>query len=182
MPAGAALMCGRPDASATMCDVDAVQVEETRLPGIGLRHDFVTASGRRIGVVSHRTGRRDFLVYDEADPDASREVVQLTGEEADALAEFLGAPRVIERLGVLNEQVEGLVTEQLPIQPESRYAGRTLGETETRTRTGASIVAVLREGAPIVSPGPDFRFAAGDTLLVVGTAEGVAGVTEILRE
>lgn len=165
-----------------MCGVDTVQVEETRLPGIGLRHDFVTASGRRVGVVSHRTGRRDFVVYDEADPDASREVVQLTGEEADALAEFLGVPRVIERLRALNEQVEGLITEQLPIEPESRYAGRTLGDTAARTRTGASIVAVLRGGAPIVSPGPDFRFAAGDTLLVVGTAEGVAGVTEILGE
>lgn len=162
--------------------MDAVQVEETRLPGIGLRHDFVTASGRRIGVVSHRTGRRDFLVYDENDPDACREVVKLTGEEAEALAEFLGAPRVVERLGVLNEQVAGLVTEQLRVDTGSRYDGRTLGETETRTRTGASIVAVLREGGAVVSPRPDFRFVAGDTLIVVGTAEGVAQVAEILGE
>lgn len=160
--------------------MDAVQVEETRLPGIGLRHDFVTASGRRVGVVSHRTGRRDLLVYDETDPDACREVVRLSDEEADALAEFLGAARIVERLGALNEQVGGLVTEQLPISAGSPYDGRTLGETEARTRTGASIVAVLREGNPIVSPRPDFRFAAGDTLLVVGTTEGVAGVAEIL--
>lgn len=159
-----------------------MQVEETRLPGIGLRHDFMTASGRRVGVVSHRTGRRDFLVYDLADPDACREDIALTGEEAEALAELLGAARVVERLGALNEQVTGLVTEQLTIQPESRYDGRTLAETEARTRTGASIVAVLREGSPVVSPRPDFRFSAGDTLIVVGTAEGVAGVARILTE
>lgn len=159
-----------------------MQVDETRLPGIGLRHDFVTASGRRVGVVSHRTGRRDFLVYDKEDPDACREVVTLTGEEADALAEFLGASRVVERLDELNAQVEGLVTEQLAIEPGSGYDGRTLGETETRSRTGASIVAVLREGSAHVSPRPDFRFAAGDTLIVVGTTEGVAGVAEILAE
>lgn len=162
--------------------MDAVQVEETRLPGIGLRHDFVTGSGRRVGVVSHRTGQRDLLVYDENDPDSCREVVKLTGEEADALSEFLGAARVVERLGALNEQVAGLVTEQLPVEPGSRYDGRTLGETETRTRTGASIVAVLREGGALVSPRPDFRFAAGDKLIVVGTAEGLAQVADILAE
>lgn len=162
--------------------VEAVNVEETRLPGIGLRHDFVLASGRRVGVVSHRTGRRDFLLYDEVDPDACREVIALTGEEADALAEFLGASRVVERLGELNEQVSGLVTEQLPVRSDSRYDGRTLGETEARSRTGASIVAVLREGNPIVSPRPDFRLAGGDTLIVVGTEEGIAGVAGILGE
>lgn len=162
--------------------MDAVNVDETPLPGIGLRHDFATASGRRVGVVSHRTGRRDLLIYDETDPDACREVIKMTGEEADALAEFLGASRVIERLGALNEQVTGLVTEQLPIHAGSSYDGRTLGDTEARTRTGASIVAVLREGSPIVSPRPDFEFAAGDTLIVVGTAEGVAAVATILGE
>lgn len=162
--------------------MDGVNVEETPLPGIGLRHDFETASGRRVGVVSHRTGRRDLLIYDEADPDACREVVKMTGEEADTLAEFLGASRVVERLGALNEQVTGLVTEQLPVRPGSQYDGRTLGATEARTRTGASIVAVLREGNPVVSPRPDFEFVAGDTLIVVGTAEGVAGVATILGE
>lgn len=161
--------------------METVQVEETRLPGIGLRHDFVTSSQRRIGVVSHRNGRRDFVLYDDADPDECAEVVVLTGEEADALAEFLGASRVVERLGQLNEQVSGLVTEQLPVRADSTYAGRTLGETEARSRTGASIVAVLRGGNPIVSPRPDFRFEAGDTLIVVGTSEGVAAVGSLLN-
>jgi TrkA domain protein len=35
-----------------------VEAEETRLPGIGLRHDFVTAQGRRIGVITQRNGVR----------------------------------------------------------------------------------------------------------------------------
>lgn len=160
--------------------MNAVQVDETPLPGIGLRHDFVTASGRRVGVVSHRTGRRDLLAYDERDPDACREDIPLTGEEAETLAELLGAARVVERLETLNQQVARLVTEQLTIQPGSRYDGRTLADAEIRTRTGASVVAVLRGGSPVVSPSPEFRFAAGDTLIMVGTAEGVAGVAEIL--
>lgn len=161
-------------------DGHEVQVQETALPGIGLRHDFVTGKGRRVGVVSHRTGRRDLVIYDPVDPDACSEVVTLSGDEADALAEFLGATRVSERLTALNEQVTSLVTEQLKLEPGSRFDGQSLGDTEARRRTGASIVAVLRDGEALPSPRPDFALRGGDTLIVVGTSDGVAGVADIL--
>ncbi|MQA83612.1 MAG: potassium transporter TrkA [Streptosporangiales bacterium] len=157
-----------------------MQVEETALPGIGVRQDLVTTSGRRVGVVSYRTGRRELVLYDTEDPDAGSEVIPLTDGEADALAEVLGAPRVVERLATLQEQAAGLVTEQVPITPGSPYDGRPLGDTRARTRTGASIVAVLREGGVMASPGPSFEFTAGDTVVVVGTRDGAAGVAEIL--
>ena len=47
-----------------------VDVQETKLPGIGVRHEFVTDDGNRLAVLSHRTGRRDLLIYDSADPDS----------------------------------------------------------------------------------------------------------------
>jgi TrkA domain protein len=156
------------------------RVEETPLPGIGLRHDFVTAAGRRVGVVSHRDGRRELVIYDARDPDACLAQVRLTTEDADALAEILGATRVIERLAALRQQVEGLVSEEVPIRPGSLYDGRPLGDTRARTRTGASIVAVIRGGEVLASPGPDFRFAGRDVVVVVGTAEGTAAVADIL--
>jgi TrkA domain protein len=156
------------------------RVEETPLPGIGLRHDFMTAAGRRVGVVSHRDGRRELVIYDARDPDACVAQVRLTDEEADALAEILGATRVIERLAALRQQVEGLVSEEVPIRPGSPYDGRALGDTRARTRTGASIVAVIRGGEVLASPGPDFRFAGGDVVVTVGTPEGVAAVADIL--
>jgi hypothetical protein len=56
-----------------------VEVEEVRLPGIGTRYDFATGEGRRVGVVSHRTGRLEFVVYDRQDPD-SREALKLASE------------------------------------------------------------------------------------------------------
>ncbi len=157
-----------------------IEVEEVSLPGIGLRHAFVTRQGRQVGVISHRTGRRDLLVYDTRDPDACSEAVALTTEEADMLAELLGAPRIVERLGSLREQAAALVTEELPIEPGSAYAGRTLGDTRARTLTGASVVAVLHGDAVIASPAPDFRFEPGDRLLVVGTPDGVERVAGIL--
>jgi TrkA domain protein len=157
-----------------------VDVQQTRLAGIGRRYDFLTSSGQRIGVVEHRTGRRDLVVYERHDPDAAHEVVTLNAAEADTLAELLGAPRLVERLTGLREQVEGLATEQLLLGRDSPYAGKTLGDAQVRTRTGASIVAVVREGEVSVSPRPDFGFRAGDGVVVVGTGEGVAAAAALL--
>src|SRR5688500_12321097 len=64
-------------------------IHETALPGVGVRYELSTRVGVRLGVVSHRHGRRDLLVYDGADPDAARESVRLTEAESRALASLL---------------------------------------------------------------------------------------------
>jgi TrkA domain protein len=157
-----------------------VDVEEIALPGIGLRYDFETKSGQHVGVVCHRGGRRDLVLYDRDDPDASRQVLALTDDEGDVLAELLGAPRIVERLADLHKEVEGLISEKIPIEPGSPYDGRTLGDTQARTRTAASIVAVVRGPQVHASPRPDFGFLAGDIVVVVGTKEGADAVAELL--
>ncbi len=157
-----------------------MDVERVNLPGIGVQHAVTTAKGRRLAVVSHHTGRRDLVIFDKDDPDTAVVLVALSGEEANALAELLGTARIVERLAELGRQVEGLVTRQVQILGGSPFAGRTLGETAARSRTGASIVAVVRDREVIASPRPDFRFTAGDVVVVVGTAEGTAGVAGIL--
>jgi len=156
-----------------------MDVEQIGLPGIGLQHTFRTVRGRRVAVISHRTGRRDLVVYQLDDPDSAQVTVAFTPEEADALAELLGTHRVVERLATLERQVEGLVTEQIVIAPGSPYDGRTLGDTQARTRTGASIVAVVRDKRVVASPRPDFGFQAADVVVVVGTADGTAAVVDI---
>ena len=157
-----------------------VEIERTALPGIGLRHTITTERGRQVGVVSHRTGRRDLVIYDREDPDTCTESVVLNGEEAEALAELFAAHRIVERLAELESQIQGLITEQIPIASGSPYEDMTLGDTRARTRTGASIVAVVREGDVYASPRPDFRFRRGDVVVAVGTGEGTSGVAEIL--
>ncbi|MFY1635233.1 cation:proton antiporter regulatory subunit [Solwaraspora sp. WMMB335] len=156
------------------------RVEQVDLPGIGVRHDLLTESGRRIGVVSHRSGRRDLVLYDEDDPDASDADIPLTDAEAEALADILGASLMLSQLAGLRDQAAGLLTEQVAIAAGSPFVGRTLGDTKTRTRTGASIVAVLRDREVLASPGPSFRFTAGDVVVVVGTRAGLDGVGGIL--
>ena len=157
-----------------------VRVEQTPLPGIGVRHDLVTSSGRTVGVVSHRNGRRDLVLYDVDDPDSSLASIPLTDGEAEALADVLGASLMLGQLAGLRQQAAGLLTEQIALPAGSPFVGRRLGDTRTRTRTGASIVAVLRDREVIASPGPSFLFEANDVVVAVGTREGLDGVTAIL--
>ena len=157
-----------------------LEVHRTPLPGIGLRHEFVTERGRRVGIVSHRTGRREIVIYDRRDPDTASVTLTLNAEEADGMAELLASARVVERFSELQRQVEGLVTEQIPIVAGSPYDGRTLGDTRARTRTAASIVAVVRGSEVAASPRPDFQFQAGDIVVVVGTSDGTGAVGDIL--
>ncbi len=73
-------------------------IEETHLPGIGVRHDFQTSTGARIGVVTYRDGRREVLLFEERDPDECRASVTLGEEDARALADLLGGSQVIDHL------------------------------------------------------------------------------------
>ena len=156
------------------------EVRETKLPGLGIKYEFVTARGGRLGVVHHRTGRRELVVYDPEDPDAARDVVALSESDSRTLAELLGGSRVAEELGRL-QQVEGLAIDWLPLHGDSRFAGRPLGDTEARTRTGVSIVAIIRGEQAFPAPGPDFGLVAGDTLVVVGTPRGIEDLAVHLR-
>ncbi|MFM9662745.1 cation:proton antiporter regulatory subunit, partial [Streptomyces scabiei] len=69
---------------------------------------------------------------------------------------------------------------RIELASTSYWNGRVLGDTRMRTETGVSIVAVLRRAQAIPSPTPDFRLAGGDTLIVIGTREGVESAAAIL--
>ncbi|WP_129668018.1 cation:proton antiporter regulatory subunit [Phytoactinopolyspora endophytica] len=157
-----------------------VRVEKTDLPGIGVRHEVSTASGQRIGVVAHHDGRRDLIYFDPDDPDSCKASVPLTDSEAEALADVLGTSIMLSQLANIHEHADGLLTEQVSIPADSPYAGRPLGDTQARTRTGVSIVAVLRSDEAVPSPGPDYVLSAGDIVVAVGTRKGLDKLGELL--
>jgi K+:H+ antiporter subunit KhtT len=157
-----------------------VEVNEVLLPGVGLRYEFVNADGVRIGVVARRTGEFELVGYADADPDACVLLFRLTTEEADTLAEILGAPRITERFADLTREVPGLSAGQVAVAVGSPHAGRPLSHTRARTRTGASIVAIVRGEHVIASPTPAEVLRADDILVVIGTDTGIAGVRAII--
>jgi TrkA domain protein len=159
---------------------EEMEIQETTLPGVGRRHDLTTQRGNQLGVVSYRTGRRDLLLYDADDPDTCREVIRLSKEESDALADLLGAARLTGHLAELYQHLEGLAISWLTIRGDSPYAESTIADTQARSRTGVSIVAVLRGRTAFPAPEPSFAFQPGDTAVVVGTPAGVRTLTSLL--
>lgn len=159
-----------------------VQVERTDLPGIGTRYDVVTNSGRRIGVVSRRNGERELALFDETDPDSCSGQIHLSQEEAAALADVLGASMLIGQLSSTSEQDVDLQTEHFVLPAKSTFVGGKLGDTEARTRTGVSIVAIAHNGSVQPSPTPDAALHAGDTLVAVGTRHGLDALGRLLAQ
>lgn len=157
------------------------EVEETQLPGIGIRYEFVTGAGERIGVLLHRTGRRDLLVYRADDPDECALTLDLGADDARTLAELLGASRVVEQLANLHQDVEGLSIDWIEIADGAEWAGKTLRDAAVHTETGVSIVALVGSSGAIAAPGAEDVLAPGSTAVAVGAADGVRALTRRLR-
>ena len=158
------------------------EVEETKLPGVGVRHDFATGSGRRVGIIAHRSGDRELLIYDEDDPDATREAVRLNQEDAHTLGDLLGQVRLKDRVDeVVRHSIEGLTIDWVPVRDDSAAAGRSIGDLEIRRRTGSTVVAIIRGDVTLASPGPEVAFAAGDMAVIIGTSDGVRRAIALLQ-
>jgi TrkA domain protein len=155
-------------------------VSETPLPGVGVRHEFVTAAGERVAVLTHRTGRREVAIFDLADPDACRTVLHLSADDTRTLAELLGASPVHEAVAAVQQRLEGLAIDWVTVPARSPFVGATIAEGEFRTRTGASIVAIVRGETTIPAPGPDHSFEERDVVVAVGTADGLAQLRALL--
>jgi TrkA domain protein len=156
-------------------------VQETQLPGVGIRYDFVTSEGARVGVLVHRSGHRELLLYDRDDPDACRAVIRLDAEDTRILADLLGASHVSEKLAAM-QQIEGLTIDWLTLSPSAAAVGRTLRDAALRSETGVSIVAIVRGNETVPAPAPDFTLEPGDTAVVVGTRQGIEQLASLLHE
>jgi TrkA domain protein len=156
------------------------RIHETELPGIGVRQEFDTAGGARLGVLTTRTGRRELLLYDSDDPDACRAVVHLDPADSTTLAELLGAGRVTDSAAPL-QRLEGLAIDWLTVSERSGLAGRTIAQANVRRSTGASIVAIISGTTTNPSPGPDDVMSPGDVLVTVGAPEAVDSLLALLQ-
>lgn len=105
----------------------SVRVERVDLPGIGVRNDVITEGGRRVSVVSLRSGERDLALFDADDPDASTDSIALTDDEAAALAEVLGASLSLSRVTGLGTREMGLFTEEMTLPTGSGWVGKADG-------------------------------------------------------
>ena len=154
------------------------EIRETKLPGVGIEFDFTSESGDHIGVISRHSGRRELVLYAEDDPDAVCSRMELTPTEGAAVAELLGGTQVTAHLAALSAEIEGLFIDWVPLGPS--FVPTSIAETAMRTRTGSSVIAIIRDGTAVPAPGPDDVLHPGDTVVLVGTKDGIVGAGELL--
>jgi CPA2 family monovalent cation:H+ antiporter-2 len=90
--------------------------------------------------------------------------LRLEGKQLDALSQFL----------------VGTTTDIFSILEDSPAAGKTLAEAEIRSRCGATIIAVIRDGKPYHDIGGDFTLTAGDMLVLLGSHKALDDAARIL--
>jgi CPA2 family monovalent cation:H+ antiporter-2 len=67
------------------------------------------------------------------------------------------------------------------VESGSPFAGRTLAEANLRARTGASVVAIHRDGTVQPGPAPEMRLQPGDRLGLIGRPEHIDAAETLLR-
>jgi TrkA domain protein len=145
-----------------------MQVKEHDLPGVGKKFALTTNDGERITVIIHNTGHREIYTF-RGNEEFPSSAVRMEDAEARMLGAILGGayfqPAVAESMDMVLGQ---LSVEWFKVATGSPLAGRTIQDSAIRKRTGASVIAILRDGRPLPNPGPTDGIQAGDTLLVVG--------------
>ncbi len=77
------------------------------------------------------------------------------------------------------EIISDIETETYLIHDRSPSAGLSIQDLKIRSRTGATVIAVRREGEVLPSPAPDFTFKPGDVVYLIGEREKVLQAMEL---
>jgi monovalent cation:H+ antiporter-2, CPA2 family len=67
------------------------------------------------------------------------------------------------------------------VNAESTGAGQTIGALNVRERTGAHVVAVLRDGQAHYAPDETFVIQPGDRVVIIGDSAALAKGVELFR-
>ncbi|MFQ3477044.1 cation:proton antiporter regulatory subunit [Halonotius sp. F2-221B] len=155
-------------------------IEESDLPGVGKKH-VVDIGDEELIIVTHNTGKRE--VFRRSDPEADSEKLY---ELSDELARTVGT--ILE--GAYFQPIEaekqettlpgGLLLEWYEVPPGSPLAATTIRAADIGATTGATVVAIERDGDTVESPGPETTLQEGDTLVVTGTDEQCTAFESLL--
>jgi voltage-gated potassium channel len=97
------------------------------------------------------------------------------------LAHLILSPTVVDFFETaLRRGHEALNIEDVAVDAASSLAGKTLDALDIRGATGAAVLAVLRDGSPLVNPPGGFALRAGDQLLALGTREQLARLERLI--
>ncbi len=92
-----------------------------------------------------------------------------------------GSATSIEMLPEIERLFRGGTLETAEVMPGCEACGKTLTELEFNSRTGATILSVVRDDTPIPSPRGETRLESGDLLVVYGPHAAIVAALEIFE-
>jgi voltage-gated potassium channel len=97
------------------------------------------------------------------------------------LAHLMLSPVVVDFFETaLRRGKDALNIEDLAMGQDSPSLGQTLDTLNIRRATGATVLVVIRDGNPVVSPPGDLALTAGDRLLALGTGEQLRRLEKLI--
>ncbi|RSK26534.1 potassium transporter TrkA [Bacillus sp. HMF5848] len=154
-----------------------MKIKSVELPGIGHKISFITAEKSKIVLIVHHSGKRDMYFFDDADNDEADFMINLNADETRELgAQLLGAmyqPIDTDKMELFKNQI---LIEWIEVPSGSPLIDRAIGEARIRTKTGASIIGIVKQGDQnnvIAVPDIDIKLHEGDTLMVLGKKEQI---------
>ncbi len=73
-----------------------------------------------------------------------------------------------EKIGRIAALFAGATVDNIQIDPQAPGVGKTLTQLDLRKATGATVIAIVRNGEAIKNPGPDFAIQGDDILVLLG--------------
>ena len=147
-----------------------LDLQETRLPGIGSKFTLRLDAGGRLAIILHNDGKRELYFFGRGE-DEPRAVIQLDDDEARQLGAVLGGayerPQIVEDLEMALGELH---IEWTAVPDDSPWIGKTLAEAGFRAKAGITVIAILRQPEPITGAQPNDTIERGDTLVTVGKA------------
>jgi uncharacterized transporter YbjL len=114
-----------------------------------------------------------------------RAAVQVYSMAQDALQETLAQgqpPRPDVASAPMPSMLREALLETVTVDPDSLAGGKLIRELQLRTRIGASIVGIERDGASIINPGPDEELQPGDQVLLLGSRSQLDAAHAVLSK
>jgi TrkA domain protein len=148
-----------------------VDLQETRLPGVGTKFTLRLAAGGRLSIILHNDGKRELYWFRHAQADEPQAVITLDDDEARQLGAVIGGayerPKIVEDLEMALGEMQ---IEWIPVPDESPWIGKTLADAGFRAKLGITVIAILREPESVSGARPEDTVQQGDTLVTVGKA------------
>ncbi len=85
-----------------------------------------------------------------------------------------------EKIGRLAALFAAATVDNVQVQPDHPCVGRTLANLNIRKATGASVIAIVRNGSAVTNPGPDLSLQADDILVLLGSHQELDKAVELL--